>query len=222
MIRIAQLETVTSPSGIVYRPRVYGDANAAVWDGYIVFFPLTVATVISTPRETTKRTLEDLEQWALTLDRVYLEGALVRALETASGVPVPGSSIAEGEAAELSAAADAIAAADALVRDDVRANRRAAEVTAAEAELSHTRAHAHETLAKAERLEAQELDRQARAYGEDAAAAVASHAETVADVHEEKARQARAVAADVEKRAGAGGRKKSGRTAAKSGRRTRR
>ena len=124
MIRIAQFETVTSGIGITYRPRVYGDPQGVMWDGYIVFFPLAGGAVISTPRETTQRTLADLERWALTLNHVYLEGALVRALETASGLPLPGGSIADAEAEELRAAADAVAAANALAAEDAVAHRR--------------------------------------------------------------------------------------------------
>jgi hypothetical protein len=39
---------------VLYRPRVYGDPSDARWNGYVVFFPIGVGTVISTPRETTQ------------------------------------------------------------------------------------------------------------------------------------------------------------------------
>jgi hypothetical protein len=59
------------------------------WDGYVVFFPLGVGAVISTPRETTQSTFESLRHWAHALDAVYLEGALSRPLAGSRGVPLP-------------------------------------------------------------------------------------------------------------------------------------
>src|SRR4029453_16711488 len=108
MLRIAEFEPIATDAGALYRPRVYADENAARWDGYIVFFPLGTGTVISTPRETTQSDFASLQTWASRLDRVYLEGALVRALDASGGV-VMTASLPDLVAAETRAATDAIA-----------------------------------------------------------------------------------------------------------------
>jgi hypothetical protein len=71
--------------GRTYRPRVYGGSQPdGSWAGWIVFFPLDGSPAVATDAETTQSTLESLGVWAAGLTAVYLEGALVRALQLAA------------------------------------------------------------------------------------------------------------------------------------------
>jgi len=73
-------ELVTSAAGS-YRARVYGMQQAdGMWAGYIVFFAPGGWRAISTDRQTTQSTLAALSYWASGLTRLYLHGALDRAL----------------------------------------------------------------------------------------------------------------------------------------------
>lgn len=54
------------------------------WEGWLEFVPLDGGIVIRSARETTQPNRVDTEYWATGLTRIYLEGALRRALE-----PVP-------------------------------------------------------------------------------------------------------------------------------------
>jgi hypothetical protein len=71
----------------VYTARACGrlrhDGN---WEGWIEFEPSDGTAVVRSPRETTQPNLAALEYWASGLTRVYLEGALERAL-TPPAVP---------------------------------------------------------------------------------------------------------------------------------------
>jgi hypothetical protein len=62
------------------------------WEGWLEFLPLDGGAALPTPRETTQPNRTDLVYWATGLTRVYLEGALERALAAASApvrVPAP-------------------------------------------------------------------------------------------------------------------------------------
>jgi len=90
--------------GRSYRPRVYGEPQRdGRWGGWIVFFPLNGNPAIATDRETTQRTFESLGVWAAGLTSVYLEGALVRALQLAAEPPI----LADLDGAEYAALQDA-------------------------------------------------------------------------------------------------------------------
>jgi len=184
MLRIAELEPLATAAGVLYRPRVYADERSARWDGYIVFFPLGTGTVISTPRETTQSDLASLQTWALKLDRVYLEGALVRALEASDGIVMP-ASLPHLVEAETRAATDAIAL------------HRAAERAGAKAAEELTAAAIHEEAATVARENAADLTRQQEELESLANESARATAEAAADAHESAAREARAVAADI-------------------------
>jgi len=75
-------QTVADENGTLYRVSVWGRREpSGQWIGWIEFHALGLASpVISTDRETTQSTRAALEYWATGLGRVYLEGALGRAL----------------------------------------------------------------------------------------------------------------------------------------------
>lgn len=59
------------------------------WEGWLEFLPEDGSEVLRTRRETTQPNLQDLEYWASGIERVYLEGALQRALAPERVVPAP-------------------------------------------------------------------------------------------------------------------------------------
>jgi hypothetical protein len=75
--------TVTWTDGTRWVPRVcgkIGDDN--LWHGWIEFTPASgSAEPVRTPRETVQPNRDDLMYWAQGLTQIYLEDALVRALE---------------------------------------------------------------------------------------------------------------------------------------------
>jgi hypothetical protein len=186
MLRIAEFEPIASATGALYRPRVYGDGRDASWDGYIVFFPLGSGPVISTPVETTQSTIESLQEWSVSLDSVYLEGALARALAATSGVAMP-ATIAEFE----------LAAAETLAAGDAIALHRAADRAAAEAASELAAADMHEHAAAAARENATRLARQKDELEQLARQTTRIAAEAAAEAHEGVAREARTIAADA-------------------------
>jgi hypothetical protein len=183
--RMAEFETMLSADGRWYRPKVFGNQTAdGTWDGFIVFFPLGVGNVISTPRETTQSSGAAIREWALTLDQVYLEGALARALNASAGVPVVGS-LSDLAVAESTAAADAAALHHA-------ADRVAAEVSSAAAV-----AEMHDRAAAVARENAAELERERQEIESLADEATRADAEAAAAGHESAARTALAIARDA-------------------------
>jgi hypothetical protein len=71
------------PDGASYAPRACARINEdGLWEGWIEFTDLETGVVIRTARETTQPTRADVMYWATGLTRVYLEGALARALPT--------------------------------------------------------------------------------------------------------------------------------------------
>jgi hypothetical protein len=184
MLRIAEFKPIATTAGALYQPRVYADRNRDLWDGYIVFFPITVGPVISTPRETTQSDLASLQTWASGLDRIYLDGALARALEASNGVVLP-TSFTDLVVAETAAAADAIAL------------HRAAERAGADAMSELKAAETHEQEAAVAREDAARLTRQQREFERLANESERSTAEVAAEAYESAAREARTVAADI-------------------------
>ena len=165
--------------GVWYRPRAYGDPQAnGMWEGWLVFFPLGGGSAIAPPGpETTQATLSALTVWAAGVTRVYLEGALARALEIAQHAPF----------------VDRLTAAEYEALDDA-----ARLETVAEAE--RTAAVLDEAAARAARADAERLRRERFATEGALAATEEAAAEVEARAHEQAARDARTLAADAGRR----------------------
>ncbi len=161
-----------------YRPRVYGEPQPdGSWGGWIVFFPLDGSPAVATDAETTQSTIESLGVWAAGLTPVYLEGALVRALQLAAE-PLVLASLDEAEYAAL---------------EDAERLEMAADIERATANID-------EAAAAAARADAERI-REERLVTESALAAADEAAATIeADLHERAAAQARASAADAARR----------------------
>ena len=80
---------ITSADGAAYHARALGAPERnGLWLGWLEFVPARGdargdAAAIETERETTQPNRDDLAYWATGLTRVYLEGALTRALDRA-------------------------------------------------------------------------------------------------------------------------------------------
>jgi hypothetical protein len=69
------------PDGAKYAPRACARAgDDGRWEGWLEFSDLDTGEVIRSARETTQPSRDDTMYWATGLTRVYLEGALARAL----------------------------------------------------------------------------------------------------------------------------------------------
>jgi hypothetical protein len=164
--------------GRTYRPRVYGDSQPdGNWGGWIVFFPLDGSPPVATNRETTQSTFESLGSWAAGLTPVYLEGALVRALQLEAESLII-ANLDEDEYAAL---------------EDAEVLQTAADIERASANIDEAAAAA--AHARAERIRQERLDAQSALAAADEAAATVQ-----ADLHERAAEQARAIAADAARR----------------------
>ena len=164
--------------GRPYRPRVYGEPQPdGSWGGWIVFFPLDGSPAVATDRETTQSTIESLGVWAAGLTPVYLEGALVRALQLAA-VPLVLANLDEAEYAAL---------------EDAERLEMAADIERATANIDEAAAAA--ARADAERIRGERLVTESALAAADEAAATIE-----ADLHERAAGQARAIAADAARR----------------------
>lgn len=74
--------------GAKYAPRACARAaDDGRWEGWLEFSDLETGAVIRSGRETTQPTRDDVMYWATGLTRVYLEGALARALAPARRTP---------------------------------------------------------------------------------------------------------------------------------------
>jgi hypothetical protein len=161
-----------------YRPRVYGEPQPdGSWEGWIVFFPLDESPAIATDRETTQSTFESLGIWATGLTSVYLEGALVRALQLAAE-PIILANLSEAEYTAL---------------EDAEMLQTAADIERATAKIDE--AAAAEPRADAERIREERLVTQSALAAADEAAATIQ-----ADLYERAAGQARGIAADAGRR----------------------
>jgi len=70
-----------SPDGQRYAPKACARvAEDGLWEGWLEFSDLDTGEVIRSGRETTQPSRADTMYWATGLTRVYLEGALARAL----------------------------------------------------------------------------------------------------------------------------------------------
>lgn len=75
---------VVDGDGTTYRAAAYGrERDDGKWEGWIRLRSSATGAVLETDRETTQPNLVDLEYWASGLSRVYLEGALRRAVDRA-------------------------------------------------------------------------------------------------------------------------------------------
>ena len=80
-------EPISAPNGEAYFAQASGrEVTGGLWEGWLEFAPVSdgLATLDS-GRETTQPNRMNLEYWAQGLTKVYLEGALARALARASG-----------------------------------------------------------------------------------------------------------------------------------------
>lgn len=77
---------VKGPDGTEYCARTNGESRAdGTWSGWIEFVPANGSGgVLSTEQETSQPDRKAVEYWAGGLERVYLEGALQRALNNAA------------------------------------------------------------------------------------------------------------------------------------------
>jgi hypothetical protein len=76
------------PDGAAYAPRACArEMEDGRWEGWIEFNDLDSGAVIRSARETTQPTRDGVMYWATGLTRVYLEGALARAMAGAHVVP---------------------------------------------------------------------------------------------------------------------------------------
>ena len=158
-----------------YRPRAYGDRRAdGTWDGYLVFFPLRSGPAVATDRESTQSTFDALTVWADGLTVVYLEGALMRALQLAEQPSI----LTQLEEAEY----------DAL--DDAERLETAAEVERLSAAVD-------EAAAAQARVDADQIRRDRLTTEGVLAATEEAIATREAEVHTEAAREARAVATEA-------------------------
>jgi hypothetical protein len=83
-------EPFTTPDGAVYRVRVAGrQSPEGSWEGWIEFEPADGSVTVRTPRETTQPGAGALEYWAYGLTPVYLQGALIRAIDATRPRTVP-------------------------------------------------------------------------------------------------------------------------------------
>jgi hypothetical protein len=74
-------EPVVGRDGVPYTARVCGrEVDGGQWEGWLEFLPRAEGDPQRTGRETTQPNRGDLGYWATGLSRVYLEGALDRAL----------------------------------------------------------------------------------------------------------------------------------------------
>ncbi|HEY7169681.1 MAG TPA: hypothetical protein VH417_02480 [Vicinamibacterales bacterium] len=73
---------VQGPDGRLYGARAVGAEMAdGLWHAWIEFSPGDAGDIAATDRETTQPNRTDALYWATGLTQIYLEGALIRALD---------------------------------------------------------------------------------------------------------------------------------------------
>jgi hypothetical protein len=165
--------------GHSYRPRAYAAPQSdGAWDGWLVFFPLAGGAALAPPDpETTQSSLADVALWAAALTPVYLEGALVRAIELAEEAPIIG-----------------------RLRDAEYEALHEAERLETAAAAERTAADLDEAAARVARADAEDIHRERLATEDALAATEEAVAKVEAGLHEQAARDARAIAADAKRR----------------------
>lgn len=101
---LVQFDAVlTAPDGRRFAPQACGRPAGNVWEGWIEFVPVEAGAPLRTSRETEQPNRDDLMYWAQGLTRVYLDGALSRALKEPIVVerPRPLESSFDGPAASI-------------------------------------------------------------------------------------------------------------------------
>jgi hypothetical protein len=77
-------EPITAPSGKIYLAQAVGkEVDGGLWDGWLEFQGVEDGLALASGRETTQPNRKNLEYWAQGLTKVYLEGALDRAISLA-------------------------------------------------------------------------------------------------------------------------------------------
>jgi hypothetical protein len=79
-VLLAFAEPIASEDGVMYVARACGAAVDHHFQGWLEFTEVNGTRVVRSARETTQPNREDLVYWATGLTKVYLEGALGRAL----------------------------------------------------------------------------------------------------------------------------------------------
>jgi hypothetical protein len=80
-VLVAFAEIVTDSNGLGYTAQACGAPRSdGLWEGWVEFTPISGGSPVRSPRETTQPKRTDAIYWATGLSRVYLEGALRRAL----------------------------------------------------------------------------------------------------------------------------------------------
>ena len=82
-------DPVVSPEGLRFFARACGREHDGLWEGWLEFEPEGEDAVLRTDRETTQPNQTAVEYWSAGLTRVYLEGALERALRPMERAPEP-------------------------------------------------------------------------------------------------------------------------------------
>jgi len=79
-------ESISTPDGRRFFAQAAGkETDGGLWEGWLEFLPADESEPVCSERETTQPNRKNVEYWAQGLTRVYLEGALNRALKP-SGV----------------------------------------------------------------------------------------------------------------------------------------
>ncbi|MDP9203339.1 MAG: hypothetical protein M3P26_15610 [Gemmatimonadota bacterium] len=80
-------EPIATPRGGSYFAQAAGrEVDEGLWEGWIEFLPVAEeGNVLESGRETTQPNRANLEYWTRGLSKVYLEGALARAISLAAG-----------------------------------------------------------------------------------------------------------------------------------------
>ena len=79
-------ESITAPNGARYFAQAVGrEVEGGLWEGWLEFLPVSEDdTTLESGRETTQPNRTNTEYWAQGLTKVYLEGALGRAISLAA------------------------------------------------------------------------------------------------------------------------------------------
>jgi hypothetical protein len=77
-------EPIAAPGGKSYHAQAVGkEVDGGLWDGWLEFQGVEDGLALASGRETTQPNRKNLEYWAQGLTKVYLEGALDRAISLA-------------------------------------------------------------------------------------------------------------------------------------------
>lgn len=78
-------EPIVGPAGEKYFADAVGsEVDGGLWEGWLEFLPVSEgSSALGSGRETTQPNRTDVEYWAQGLTKVYLEGALARAISLA-------------------------------------------------------------------------------------------------------------------------------------------